>query len=112
MLKNSIFLAVAVLVSWGSYNMVRQALTLRAESRNTGEKVEELLKKKQELEAYIAELEDPRTIEREAKERLNLKLAGEEVVVVVPPAEKKPDEEGSLFTLIKDKVQNLFNFSR
>lgn len=69
--------------------MIRQAVVLRQEAKNAERKVEELTRKKAELEAYLAELQTPEAVEREAKERLNLKKKGEEVVVVVPKDEKE-----------------------
>ena len=88
-LANIAFLALSILVGYGAYNVVFQALVLRGESRGTDVKIQALLKKKAELEQYTAELQSRQAVEREAKERLNLKLPGEEVVVVVP--EKKPE---------------------
>ena len=49
-----------------------------------------LTQKKQELEEELRRLEAPGAGERQAKERLNLKLPGEEVTVVI--SEKKPGE--------------------
>jgi hypothetical protein len=69
--------------------MVRQARLVYSQERSTAKKVEELIKKKQELEQYLARLQTREGIEREAKERLNLKKIGEEVVVVVPEPEKE-----------------------
>lgn len=59
----------------------------RTESEETTKKIDGLKRKKQELEAALAEIQTKEAVEREAKARLNLKKPGEEVVVVVP--EKK-----------------------
>lgn len=94
LLVNLILLILAVLMGYSAYNMLKQASVLYAESQLSYKVIENLARKKQELEGRIAELRDSRAIEREGKERLNLKLPGEEVVVVVPPkVEEKPENE-------------------
>lgn len=84
--------------------MVRDTLGLRSEVKNTEKEITELFKKKQELEAYLMELQTRAGIEREAKDRFNLKLPGEEVVVVVPKAEEsKPQPQtASLWEKIRE----------
>lgn len=77
---------------------------MRKEAKDREEKIIELNQKKAELEAYIAELQSREAIEREAKERLNLKLPGEEVVIVVP--EKDSPEEAP--KNIWDKIKSFF----
>lgn len=88
--KKSLLLNFVLLIAVGialssAVAMVRHALSLRSESLFQQSKIEELRKKKAELESSLAELETSRALEREAKGRLNLKLSGEQVVVVVPP---------------------------
>ena len=79
--------------------MITQALALRREYKDQQQEIDTLSRKKGELEAYIAELQSREAVEREAKSRLNLKLPGEEVVVVVP--KKKELEEDKLGTFWK-----------
>ncbi len=76
-----------------TYRTVRDALTVREEKKEAGARIDELVKKKTELEAYLHELETASAAEREAKERLQMKLPGENVVVVVP--EKSNNENGT-----------------
>ncbi len=104
-LLNLLLFLALVWVGWGSYNMVRQAWVLRRESQDTEKQIAELAKKKEELEAYIAELESRQGVEREAKSRLNLKLPGEEVVVVVPEEEKKEETTSPAFW---DRIKKFF----
>ena|SRR3989344_765694 len=111
LLSNIVFMALIVLVGLGSYKMVSQALSLRGEYNDTETKIQGLLKKKAELEAYAAELESRQAIEREAKERLNLKLPGEEVVVVIP--QKKPEitqQTASGFERTKSFFNSVFSW--
>lgn len=81
---NVVIVALGVFLAVSASRTVRQALLVREEAAKEKEKIEELQKKKTELEAYLLELETKEAIEREAKRELNLKLPGEEVVVVVP----------------------------
>ena len=76
-------LILAVAVGYGSFRMGRQALQAYRESIVNQKKIAELNKKKEELVSYLKQLQAPGAVEREAKSRLNLKLPGEEVVVVV-----------------------------
>lgn len=76
-------LIVSAAIGYGSYRMARQTLAIYRESAVNQKKIEELKQKKQELEAYLDRLQMPGEIEWQAKERLNLKLPGEQVVVVV-----------------------------
>ena len=80
---------------------------MNREARSNQEKIEELTKKKQELEAYLAELSTDEAIKREAKERLNLKEPGEEVVVVA--AEEAGAEKNQENPSFWDRVKNLFS---
>ena len=75
--------------------MVLNAFALRGESYEVQQQIEELKNRKEELEARIAELQNEETVRREAKERLNLKLPGENVVVVVPEKQEVPDTSSS-----------------
>ena len=97
--KKSLFFHLALfllllVVGYGTYNMVHQAVAVHKESEYTNRKIAELTKKKRELEAYLGELQHPEAVEREAKARFNLKKPGEEVVVVVQ--EKKEEKAGVL----------------
>ena len=74
----------ALAICIGAYRLVAETFGLRQEYEANQKKIEELKKKKEELEARLIELKNPAVVEREAKERLNLKRPGEEVVVVVP----------------------------
>lgn len=74
--------AVGALV--GLAGIGREVFTLRQEYRATQAKIAALRSERARLSARLAELETPEAIEREAKEKLNLKRKGEQVVVVVP----------------------------
>lgn len=73
-------------MAYGAFNLARYGWELKKELRETQKKVAELAKKKQEFEKYRMELETKEAVEKRAKERLNLKLSGEKVVVLIPQA--------------------------
>ncbi len=64
----------------------------------------------QELKKQISEGSQEEFVEREARERLNLKKPGEEVVVVLPPAENKQEIEikKNFFQKFLDEVKDWF----
>lgn len=100
-IKNSLAFNIAlflvvIFVGYGSFKLVREALSLNQEARSREEKIGELARKKQELEAYLAELSTDEAVRREAKDRLNLKEPGEEVVVVAADEEVKEEERPPL----------------
>lgn len=84
---NIVLIIICVAISYSASRMVRNAFTTKTQSAEMIAKIEELKETKQKLEARLTELQTKEAVEREAKERLNLKKPGEEVVVVIP--EKK-----------------------
>ncbi len=98
---------LAIFVVSGTYRMVEQAFSAQEGAKEEVGKIEELKQKKSVLEASLEELKTKDAVTREAKERLNYKLPGEEVVVVVP--EKKAAEVSSSSTpTFWQKIINLF----
>ena len=89
LLINILFFGVVGAVGYGFFNTLERATTLYRESAALEEKSKEFVKKKEKLEAAIREWDTVEAKEREAKDKLNLKKPGEEVVVVVP---EKKDE--------------------
>lgn len=77
--------------------LVSSNLKLKERRREVGRKIEEIKKEisrlegeNQALRADISYKESPAYLEREARERFNLKKPGEEVAVIVPPAQAPP----------------------
>ncbi|MBI3442547.1 MAG: septum formation initiator family protein [Candidatus Sungbacteria bacterium] len=83
MLFHVFLLIVAAAVAYASFYMVKQVVALYRESAANQKKIAELTRKKDELEQYLKRLQTPGAIEQQARERLNLKLPGEQVVVVL-----------------------------
>lgn len=105
---NLLLILAAIWVGYGSYKMISRALALQKEAGERQKEVEELARKKAELEAYLAELQSQEALIREAKSRFNLKLPGEEVVVVVPPEKNLEETKEAFWERIKSFFHNLF----
>ena len=97
---------LAISLSYSATRMVRSVLKVQTESEEMTRKIEDLERKKKELELAIAEIQTREAVEREAKTRLNLKKPGEEVVVVVP--EKKVSASQAPPTSFWSKFISLF----
>lgn len=109
---NLVLLLVAFMTAYGALNLARYGWGLRNESREVQKRIEELVKKKQELDRYRAELETKEAAEKRAKERLNLKLPGEKVVVLVSQNSAAGPEsfrQASGFFRIWSQVRNFFS---
>lgn len=73
----------------------RAGLTARIESLK--KEIAELEKENEEIQAGLSQKGEEGYLEKEARERLNLKKPGEEVVVVVPPKEGEETKEPKNF---------------
>ncbi len=103
---NILLILICVVISYSASRMVQSAFATKTESAEMAAKIEELKTKKQQLEARLVELQTKEAIEREAKERLNLKKTGEEVVVVVP--EKKDNATTTPPLTLWEKIISIF----
>lgn len=95
LLFNALLMLLAVIVGFSTFNMLLRVTELYREKRTGEARENELSQKNSELEARLAEFGTAEAREREAKERLNLKLHGEEVVVVVPEEKRGTDVDKS-----------------
>ncbi len=87
----------------GLSGIVRETIGLRMEYVAAQAKIEALQSERARLEARLAELATPDAIEREAKEKFNLKKKGEIAVVVLPEKFGIPTKpEGGAWERIKD----------
>ena len=80
---NLFLIVLLVAAGYAAYNLGYDTWKLWAESRDMKQQIAELTQKKEEFEVYLAELKTVEAVKREAKERFNLKLPGEEVAIVV-----------------------------
>lgn len=85
---------VALLLSVSAFRISKRTHAIESETKS----VEERIKKLQAENAALAESAEsansPETVERRAKEKLNLKRPGEEVVVVTPAGSTASSSEG------------------
>ncbi len=72
-------------------------------------RIHELEVEKERLQEAITALDDPEAVERLAKERLNLKNPGEEVVLVAKKSEATPPRSG-LSRFVPSWLRELFGF--
>lgn len=111
---NALLLAFAVFLAYKAALMAGDVMRVRKEAEDTQKRIAELTHKKQELEQYLAELETAQAIEREAKERLNVKRPGEEVVVVVPEQKKEERVEearnDTFWESFRKKIRSFFEW--
>ena len=75
--------ALAVLIAASALRVSKRAYVAREARQKTEEGLKKLAEEKSELEARISRLERPAGIEKEAKERFNIKSPGEEVIVIL-----------------------------
>lgn len=103
---NLLLIIVAAIFGYSSYAMIKRSVDLSSESRDLGRRIQDLSKKEKELDQALEEVKTAEAVEREAKSRLNLKLPGEEVVVVVEG--KKDLSAMGVSTSFWNKIKGLF----
>lgn len=103
-------LVIALLLGVSATRIVLRAWSIRRERAAMEGRIRELEAEKQRLEQALLGASSPETVERLAKERLNLKQPGEEVVVVTPPAKPSLPEASRFSRLIPSWLRELFAF--
>lgn len=76
-------MVLAVLIAFSALRVSWRAYIARQARQEVEKGFRELEQEKSELEARISRLEHPAGIEKEAKERFNVKSPGEEVLVIL-----------------------------
>lgn len=99
---------VAMLLSVSAVRILLKAYEIRKERIVLDAKVRELEKNKQNLEAALQGAGSADAVERAAKEKLNLKNAGEVVVVIEP--EKPATTTGSGNGIISSWLGSIIKF--
>ncbi|MEX0877353.1 MAG: septum formation initiator family protein [Candidatus Spechtbacterales bacterium] len=69
----------------GVFNQAKKNYNLHAQISKLETNIESVEKQNEDLQKAIENFQDPSTIDREARRRLNLKKDGEEVVIILPP---------------------------
>jgi len=103
-------LAVISFLVIGNWKMNQRRAELNSRIENLKKEIEELEKKNRELQAGLSQLEGEAYLEKEARERLNLKKPGENVVVVLPPkeGEEKPEKSKNFWEKIWETIKSKF----
>lgn len=106
---------VAALLIGSSVRVAMRAWEFRREQQAVEEEIRKLQVQSQELSESIRALEEPEVIERLAKEKLNLKNPGEEVVLVLPETAVPPPATSSgrgWSRFLPSWLAHLFSFLR
>lgn len=91
-----VLFAVAVMIAASAFRVSWRAYLAREARQKVEEGLKKLEQEKSELELRISRLEHPAGIEKEAKERFNVKSPGEEVLVILEaPAATSSTAKGS-----------------
>ncbi len=102
---------VFFLFAWGGYNKAHQAFIAFREKRARDERLLVLEERSNALGEELQKFDNTAAIEREAKERFNLKRPGEKVVVILSderPAETAAGESPSLWDRVLDALKTFF----
>ena len=91
------FLGVIGLLVVGNWKIGQRRAELTARIESLKKDIAELEKKNEEMQTGLSQKGEEGYLEKEARERLNLKKPGEEVVVVVPPKEEEESQEAKSF---------------
>lgn len=104
------FLGAIGLLVIGNWKIGQKRAELTARIESLKKEIAELEKKNEEMQTGLSQKGEEGYLEKEARERLNLKKPGEEVVVVVPPKESEETQETKNFwerwwDIIKSKIE-------
>lgn len=102
---------VFFLFAWGGYNRAHQAFVSYREKEARDEKLRVLEERSNALGEELQKFDNTAAIEREAKERFNLKRPGEKVVVIVsdePQDGTAANEDSSLWARVRDALKVFF----
>ncbi len=104
-------LAIAAgLLSFSAVRIGIRAYAIDREQRAMESRIQGLEVEKERLQEAIAALDTPETVERLAKERLNLKNPGEEVVVITPRSGETASRRSGLSRFVPTWLHELFGF--
>lgn len=112
-----VILILAIIAGWLAVSSVRiglRAWSIAGERRASEERIRQLEAEKAGLEESLRALGSAEAVERLAKEKLNLKQPGEEVVVVVRPGDAadstSPGDQGFFLKLLPDWILQFIAF--
>ena len=83
---------------WGVYKKSQESAQLKTEAQA---RLQDLQKREQELRTDISNLKSDRGVEAELRERYNLAVAGESVIIIVDPPASPPEPKPTPFQRFK-----------
>lgn len=92
-LLGSLVIIVVGFLAVSNFRMSRKRAVLNSRIEQLKEEIGEAEERKQQLQAQLNQVSREEYLEKEAREKLNLKKPGEEVVVVVPSGEEPQQKE-------------------
>lgn len=104
-------LAITTFLITSNLKISQKRSGLNSQISRLKKEIEILEEKNQKLKSTISESQTEGFLEKEAREKLGLKKPGEEVVGILPPEEKEPEEvkkEKNFWEKILDPVRNFF----
>ena len=112
----SLFIGILILATvffllFSNWQIQRKRSELNTKLENLKRELEVLEGEKKELSEKISEVPTEEHLEKEAREKLNLKKPGEEVVVVLTPEEEqkqKEEEKKNFFERWLERIKSKF----
>lgn len=111
----AVFALAAIFFTFSATKIVIRERAIASERGRLEEKIAKLRADKEVLEKMTMSLSSKEAVERTAKEKLNLKNSGEEVVIVAPTAAFAPaygSGDNFFMKFAPDWFLQLFNFLR
>jgi len=87
-----LFFAIIGFLAVSNFRINKKKIELQSQADSLKKEIQILEEKKEQLRAGILEGESETFLEKEARDRLDLKKPGEEVVTVLPPKETAEQE--------------------
>ncbi|MDX1607916.1 MAG: septum formation initiator family protein [Candidatus Spechtbacterales bacterium] len=102
-----VLLAFVIVLGSGVIQQVRRNIALSSELGELKADVAALEEENMRIREEVDSFSDPSTIDKEARERLNLKKEGEKVVVILPS--EKDDPQESVAVEEKNEQKNIWD---
>lgn len=106
----ALLVIAAALLSFSAVRISIRAYAIHREQQTMESHIRELEAEKKRLQEAITALDDPATVERMAKERLNLKNPGEEVVIVTPKSGESASRRSGISRFVPSWLREFFGF--
>ncbi|MEX2145171.1 MAG: septum formation initiator family protein [Candidatus Spechtbacterales bacterium] len=88
-----LIMGLVVLFAFMALRQIGVALKINSDVKTLEKKISELSAENKNIQEKTASFENPDTIDKEARTRLNLKKEGEHVVVLLPPDKQDYEDQ-------------------